>query len=310
MTKDQSKSTYKVNQRRGWIFLRIIFLFVLVILVSVLTITVINLRQKEGPDKKDLLQMWSAGSYEDIYKLSGEQLLRKPLDNFLLTIHGFAAYQIAIAQIDNFSMLSYIDNCIWSLRKALLSKDAKTDGSLFYVLGKAYYYKGAPYSDLAIKYLEKADETGYRENDIPEYLGLAYINIKDYRSSVAAFANALKTSISDVLLLSIANSYIALGEDDAAYAYLTRCAEISKDSGMIFSARLSMGDIQLRRGDYNGAEEQFITVNNDSGGNADACYRLGELYNSRGETVRARAEWRRAVQIDPAYMPARARLNM
>ena len=273
-----------------------------------------NFRNNAGPDQKEFLRLWSLDSFDEVFKLSAEQLILKPMDYFLLTINGFSAYQLAIAQINNFNMLSFIDNCIWSLRKALLFKQGIHDSRLHYVLGKAYYYKGASYADLAIKYLEMARAYGYEEKDIPEYLGLSYIAVRDYRNSVAAFTEALTYSgtenPSDTLLLSIAGSYIAMGEDDSARAYLVRCLETSRDSKMIFSARLTLGDILSRKGDFSGAEEQFTKVIQDSGGNADAHYRLGELYNSRGETVRARAEWRRAVQIDPAHGQARFRLNI
>jgi len=316
MAKDRSKSGYRVRQNRRRTVYRTILLIILVSLISFLSIGLYNLRENEGPGRKEFLQLWASDAFDKIYQLSGEQLAQKPMDYFLLTIHGFSAYQLAIAQINNFNMLSYIDSCIWSLRKALLFKEGPSDGRLLYVLGKAYYYKGTGYGDLAIKYLEKAQEAGYNEKDIPEYLGMAFISVNDYRSSVAAFAQALNppggfnSEPSDTLLLSIANSYIALGEDDTALAYLMRCLEISRDSRMIFASRLALGDILFRKGDTAGAEEQYTRVIEESGGNAEAYYHLGEMFNSQGETVRARAEWRRAIQIDPAYMPARLRLNM
>ncbi|MDR0497949.1 MAG: tetratricopeptide repeat protein [Treponema sp.] len=43
--------------------------------------------------------------------------------------------------------------------------------------------------------------------------------------------------------------------------------------------------------------------------NADAHYQLGELYAMEGDTTRARAEWRRALRLDPTHGPARGRLN-
>ena len=315
MGKNNSRSAYRGRKGRRWIIYRAILL-IFIVFLAFLSIYFINLNQKNIPARKDLLQLWASNQFEELYQISGEQLLQKPLDYFLLTIHGFSAYQLAIAQINNFSMLTYIDNCIWSLRKALLLKEGREDGRLFYVLGKAYYYKGTGYGDLAVKYLEKSGETGYWEKDIPEYLGMSYINIKDYSSSISAFAGALNntagsgSSPSDTLLLSIANSYIALDEDDAAYAYLARCLEVSKDSKIISAARLSLGDILFRRGDLDGAEEQCVRVINETGGSADAHYRLGEIYSRQGEPVRARAEWRRAVQIDPSHASARSRLNL
>jgi Tfp pilus assembly protein PilF len=48
----------------------------------------------------------------------------------------------------------------------------------------------------------------------------------------------------------------------------------------------------------------------EGGENAEAHFQLGELYAGGGDSTRARAEWRRAVRIDPAHGPARTRLNM
>lgn len=311
MVKDRSKSGYKVRKNRRRTAYKATLLVFLVLLISIMAVNRLNLMQKDVPVKKDFLQLWASGNFEEVYLHSRDQLSQKPLDYFLLTVHGFSAYELAIAQITNYNTLVYIDNCIWSLRKALLFKEGQSDGRLLYVLGKAYYYKGTGYSDLAIKYLEMAIENGYDEVDIPQYLGLAYISAKDYRSSVVAFTRALNSSFaSDTLLLSIAGSYIALGEDDAARAYLMRCLEISMDSQMIFNARLYLGEILFRKGDLIEAEAEYLKVAEESGGNAEAHYRLGELYSLNGETVRARAEWRKAVQIDPAHIPARSRLNI
>jgi tetratricopeptide (TPR) repeat protein len=275
---------------------------------------ILGSRKKNGIDRKVFLQLWDIQGYEEIYRLSSEQLSQKPLDFFLLTIHGFSAYQLAIAQINSFNMLNFMDTCIWSLRKALLFKEGANDGRLFYVLGKAYYYKGSGYGDLAIKYLKKAGDIGFDADDIPEYLGLAYASVRDYRNSVAAFTLALDPreddSSLDTLLLAIANSYSALDEYETAQSYLIRCLDISRDSNAIFTARLNLGEILFKKGDIAGAEEQYLKVNEESGGNAEAHFRLGELYTAQGETVRGRAEWRRAVQIDPSHRLARERLNI
>jgi tetratricopeptide (TPR) repeat protein len=180
------------------------------------------------------------------------------------------------------------------------------------VLGKAYYYKGSGYTDLAIKFLESAREEAYQAWDIPEYLGLAYAGVQDYRKSVASFSLALNYAEqpSDLLLLSIARSYIELEESDTARAYLVRCVEVSKDSNNRARARLLLGGVMAKAGDLKGAEEQYLAIVDEGNENAEAHYRLGELYNAGGDTAKARAEWRRAVRIDPAYGPARARLNL
>ena len=310
----RSISTYGADYKRRQTFQKALLIAIIVILVSLLPAVYFKLRGQNTNERKELRDSFEAGEFEASYNLSGEMLKGKPLDFLVLTINGFSAYQLAIAQINNFDTLSYINACIWSLRKALLLRDSSSDGRIFYVLGKAYYYKGSGYADLAVKYLEKARSLAYKAGDIPEYLGLAYASIRDFRSSVAAFSLALneeaETGVSDVLLLSIARSYLALEEYDSARAYLVRCMETSKDSKTVATARLLLGGILVKTGDVSGAEAEYLKVIEENGENAEAHFQLGELYALGGDATRARAEWRRAFRIDPTYEPARSRLNM
>ena len=314
MVKPRSQSGFRARKYRKRVIYKVALFVLFLTALSVVLLSVFDLRVTSGIDRKELLQLWESGAYEDIYTLSIEQLNQKPLDFFLLTINGFSSYQLAIAQINSFNMLKFLDNCIWSLRKALLFKEGYNDGRVFYVLGKAYYYKGAGYGDLAIKYLEKARNSGFTANDVPEYLGLAYASVHDYQSSVEAFNLALnfpqENSSSDTLFLAIASSYLAMGDVETAQTYFVRCLDISRDSNIIFSARLNLGEILFKKGDIAGAEDQYIKVIEESGGNAEAHFRLGEIYNARGETVRGRAEWRKAIQFDPSHRLARARLSI
>jgi tetratricopeptide (TPR) repeat protein len=264
---------------------------------------------------RDLTRLWNNGAYSTVYSESGKLLEIKPLDFFLLSIHGYASYYMAAAQINAQDMQKYADECIASLRKALLDKRGERNGRICYVLGKAYFLKGQDYADMSIKYLEDALKFSYRAQDIPEYLGLAYAQTHEYWKSIAAFSEALipvddETSPSDTLLLAIARSYIELSEDDGARAYLLRCLEISKDFSVIRTARLLLGRVLIKKGDIEGAEQQYLSILKEGGEQADAHYELGVLYAGRGETIKARAEWRKALRLDPAYAPAIARLSM
>ncbi|MFP3088912.1 hypothetical protein LQZ21_01120 [Treponema sp. TIM-1] len=289
-------------------------------------------RSRLGNDRKEILRLWEEASYEEVFRITQDKLQTNPLDYFLLTTHGMVAYQLAVAQINNYDTLVYIDRCIWSLRKALLINDGAKDGRIFYVLGKAYYEKGVGYADLAVKFLEAAREVSYDARDIPEYLGLAYAGIHDYHSSVAAFSLALNPAndferrvennlegppnpaISaypqDLLLLAIARSYLELDESDTAKAYLLRCIETSMDSQVIITARFLLGGLFENSDDKEGAISQYLTIIEESGENAEAHYRLGELYASMGDTARSRFEWRTAMRIDPTHKQARIRLNL
>jgi tetratricopeptide (TPR) repeat protein len=162
-------------------------------------------------------------------------------------------------------------------------------------------------------------------------LGLAYAAIHDYRSSVEAFSLALSADSeaaaeedgagpilsgkapSDLLLLAIAQSYMALEDQasaDMAKAYLVRCVETTRDSQIKIKARLLLGLLFRKSGAVSQAEEQYLKLLEESGENAEGHFQLGELYAAGGDSIKARAEWRRAVRIDPAHRAARQRLNM
>ena len=285
-----------------------------VVFVLVFSIIILS-RVKTGGianEKRELLRIWNSGDFEQAYELSKEALEEKPIDYQLLAINGFSAYQMGVSQINNYSTLFFINESIRSLRKALLLKEAAKDGRIYYVLGKAYRYKGNEYADLSVKYLEMADSLSYEAADIPEYLGLAYAAYGDYRNSVEAFSRAFTPgkAPADNLLLAMARSYMAMEEYNMAAGYLQRCVDNSPDSKSIIVARFLLAEIYRISGDYDGAEKQYFSIIDDSGENAEVHYQLGELYNLKGDTTRARAEWRSAVRQDPAHAKARARLNI
>ena len=305
----RSLPSYKVGIRRKRIFQNVLLAALVLIFLSLLPVVYFRLRERGGNDRRDLQVLFESGAFEKAFAQSREMLIERPLDFFLLTINGFSAYQLAIAQINSFDMLSYINNGIWSLRKAMLLREGAADGRIFYVLGKAYYHKGPAHADLAVRYLGKAMNAGFMAPDIPEYLGLAYASLRNFRSSVAAFSLALtEEEPSDVLLLSIARSYFMLNELESAKNYLVRCLEVSRDSRTRTAAGLLLGYIRFQTGDISGAEAEYLRIIEENGENAEVSYQLGVLYASMGDTTRARAEWRRALRIDPAHGPARSRL--
>ena len=263
-------------------------------------------------EKREILRIWNDEDYVQAYKISKDALADKPIDYFMLTTNGFAAYQIGISQINNHNTIFFLDESIRSLRKALLLKEASSDGRIHYVLGKAYSNKGNEYADLSVKYLEMANSLSYDAQDIPEFLGLAYAASGDYRSSVEAFSRAFVQGKqpSDALLLSIARSYMAMEEYNMAIGYLQQCVDNSQDSQSVVITRFLLAGIYIISEDYKNAEKQYLGILETSGENAEVHYQLGELYNMQGDTTRARSEWRIAYRQDPAHAKARARLNV
>ena len=265
-------------------------------------------------ERRELLRLWDSGFFEEVYTMSAHALTSRPMDYFLLTMHGFSAYQLGLSQINTLNAAEYFDDCVWSLRKAMLHRNSANDGRLFYVLGKAYNYKGESFADLAVKYLEKATELSFNASDIPQFLGMAYAAIGDYRKSVTSFTEALgnegELGNSGLLFFSIARSYLALDELDMARAYLQQCITISQDFRITLTARLLFAEVLRKSSDFEGARSQLQSVLDEAGENAEARFQMGELYAMQGENTRARAEWRLALRVDPTHVGARTRLSI
>jgi tetratricopeptide (TPR) repeat protein len=271
-----------------------------------------NMQTSINRERSEPLAYWQAGEYAKSFESSGVYLQKSPMDYFFLTVHGYSAYQLAFSQVNASETMRYIDQSIFSLRKAILTPDGMKDGRVYYVLGKAYYFKGPEYADSCVEYLQKAQSFSWKADDMAEYLGLSYARLGDYRASVAAFAEALNTAGENppgTLLLAIARSYIELREDAIAESYLVRSLETSRDIDVIVETRLLLGKIMREREEYDTAEKHYLAILAEAGEIAAARHELGELYLAQGDVARARSEWRRANRIDPAYAPSIARIN-
>ena len=103
----------------------------------------------------------------------------------------------------------------------------------------SYHY----YSDLAVKYLELAKQSGYVSSDIPEYLGLCYADLGLTEQSLSSFTEALLVRESDVLLLAIAQQYYKNLQYDIAKQYLFRVNYESEDDDLVLKSKLLLADI-------------------------------------------------------------------
>ena len=311
MKRTRNRSEISTEVVKKQVFQGITLLLALAVLGMVF-IFLFRSKIQETRIKKNLLVQWENESWEAAYEKSMEGLSVKPMDSFFLTINGFAAYQVALSLVNNEDSLQFIEECIHSLRKALLHKNADKDGRIRYVLGKAYYAKGSDYADLAVKYLEEAKAASFDSKDFNEYLGLSYAAVRDYQKSVEALTSSLDPDSnegSDLLFIHIAQSYIGLEDWEGAKAYLVQCTETSRDAALVLKARLLLGKALVHEGDTDGALAAFESVLEASGENAEASFEMGELYAAQGETTRARAAWRRAYRADPNFTPVLARLN-
>ncbi|MBR1405120.1 MAG: tetratricopeptide repeat protein [Treponema sp.] len=257
---------------------------------------------KNGNSIINLKSKWKTYDYQSVYDISSVILYEKPFNTTALTYHGYASFFLAVSQTDVVQTLAFLDESINSLRLALQGAQFSAVPQLEYMLGKAYFYKDLQssyyyYSDLAIRYLLKAKKDGYKADDIPELLGLCYASLGMTMESISAFTEALLVRESDILLLSIAEQYHAVSQNNAAEQYLYRISQECKDEQIVLKSHLLMGTIYLEREDFDAAEKEFNLILEKNENSADAYYGLGVIYESQGDLVKARSEWRKALRI-------------
>jgi tetratricopeptide (TPR) repeat protein len=121
------------------------------------------------------------------------------------------------------------------------------------------------------------------------------------------FLLALKDDPGDLLLLTIGQTYYQMKRTSDAVDYLLRTLNKTEDKDIEERTRFLLGGIYLDTGELFKAEEQFAAIVKIDSGSADAHYDLGEVYAKMNDPVKARAEWRNALIIDPSHYGAKLR---
>lgn len=270
-------------------------------------------RNPRIPSEESILAAWNAKDYDSVLTLTEEGLARRPLDPFRLVLSGFASFYRGVGESDGEIRTRYMDAAVFSLRKALTSPSVPFRSQVSYVLGKAYFHKGPYYMDEAARHLEAAfqDAEGRGEtppSDILEYAAIAYASLGDHGKSVESFERALSRGKTDLLLLAASRAYVLAGQADKAEITALEALSLTEDSLVREKSRFLLGELYLARGDLRMAEEQYNLILEMNPESADAHYHLGLIWQDKGDPVRARAAWRKAVSLDPMHTAARQKL--
>ena len=253
-----------------------------------------------------LPDLWKAGQYEAVIAAADSILREDPLSPAALTYRGFASFYRAVTESAGEERSALLDQTILSLRRARLVA-TPFGGEADYVLGKAYFLKGKYYYDLAISSMESSLAKGYEQKDSNQYIGVAYAQLGEYEKALGYFLTALKADTSDMLLLTIGLTYYQMKRSNDAVDYFLRTLNKTQDKGIEEQARFKLAEIYSDRGDLFKAEEQLLAIARIDSRSADAHYQLGEVYAKMNDPVRARAEWRNALIIDPSHYGAKLR---
>ncbi len=259
---------------------------------------------RKAPGK--LPDLFRAEKYDEVIATADGILTGDPLNPLALCYKGFASFYKSVSQNAAEERMPFLDQAVVCLRRARLA-GTPFPGETDYVLGKAYFNKGKYYYDLSIASIESSLARGYVQKDSYEYIGQAYSQLGDYQKAMDNFLLALKDDSGDLLLLTIGQTYYQMKRTSDAVDYLLRTLNKTEDKDIEERARFLLGGIYLDTGELFKAEEQFAAIVKIDSGSADAHYDLGEVYAKMNDPVKARAEWRNALIIDPSHYGAKLR---
>ncbi len=285
-------------------------LIILFISVAVFSAMVLRNRMNTLPPVSELYRDWNNADYLSLHEKTSRILQVRPLDGEVLALHGFASYYLSLEETDSAQTRDYLVESIYSLRKAWLRVSPRERVNIAYILGKAYYQRGVFYADLALKYLDYAENNGSDYEDIHEFRGLAAELLGDNRLAIDSFTEALVNNPSDLLLFTLARNYRAVGDLEKAKQYLLETIRTTTDELLELKSRYELGMILQSEGNGEAAEKEFNAILEKDPNYADAHYGLGVVYESREDMILARASWRRALKLNPVHGPAREKLTL
>lgn len=305
-------------RRKSKLLRRLAVLIFSIVLLSTATVLAIRFIKHTFYSENSvyaLYDYWKDNEIEKVYELSGRILQKNVFQKTALTLRGYSAFKLAVANISDMNgAQEYLNEAINKLRIAIQVSGGKPQGQTYYVLGLSYFYRDKLsayhyYADLAAKYLLQARERDYRSDDISELLGHCYADLGETEKSIQAFSEALLVHESASLLYNIAKGYYAISEASAAKQYLTRVLMTSEDDELKINCRNILGKIYIDEENYEAARKEFETILEKNENFADAHYGLGILYEKQGDNAKARAEWRKCLKLQVKHAGALQKLS-
>ncbi|MFO7850282.1 MAG: tetratricopeptide repeat protein [Spirochaetia bacterium] len=259
-------------------------------------------------EKRSIDQLWERKDYVSINEKCEEVLEEEPLSVRHLLYNGFAYFYRGANQYSPEDQIPLFDKAIINLRKLLVLESPPEEGKIHYVLGKTYYHKGRFFLDLAVHHLEESVKLDFTASDTFRYLGLALGELGSYEESIEAFLKAEEEQPDPILYMTIGQTYYKMGEHEKAVDFLDRSLQGAEDVALEKRARFLLGRIYMDMELFAEAEEQYEEILDRDSNSADAHFHLGEIFELQGERVKARAEWRKALNIEPSHYGALLKL--
>jgi len=182
-------------------------------------------------------------------------------------------------------------------------------GQIRYFLGEIYYFKGFTLSRRGL-IKEAADNClkswkYYKYNTDNNYeLGNCYMRLNKVKKAIWAYKQALKANHGyDEIYFNLAVSYENAGDFENAEKNFLMAVKINPVSYEYF---LALGNFYIRsKKNFELAEKYYrksLTLKPDS---KDVLNNLGYLYLLKGDVERSYESYKKSLEVDPSYEPAR-----
>ena len=311
----QTRPNRRHARGRQFHWRRLVVPLALIVLGSAIVLIFLNQGQSKGEktvSRQLILQEWKKSDWAALRASCDAGLEKHPLDVFYLGMKGIASFYDAMALQGGDNRDALIADAIVSIRKSLAVGGSDFGGipraQLEYILAKAYYHAGGSSMDLAATYLLEAEKLGYAAPDLHEYLAMIESSLGNDASALAEFDKAIAIDSSPMLRIAAASVQIRRGNADKAEILLKEAISGTQDIVAVEKARLLLAQVYFSKSRWDDCEAQLTALVAENPESAEAYYQLGLLYQAKGDQIHARAEWRKAVSIDPMHAGARQKL--
>ncbi len=264
---------------------------------------------KNNKIKNPYKTLFNEKNYEEVIRKIDIELKKNPFNEEFLIFRGYSYFLLLEDEKDILKKKKYLMISLFDLKKALaIGVNSNNNSNLYFIIGKIYFYLGEAYYYQSLDYLNRSLNTGNKRKDLYYVLGILNSYIGNYKEAIKFFLEILKTEESDLVLLSVGTSYYKDNDFENAKIYLEKVNNISSNTKIKEKSLFLYGEILFNEKKYDLALESFTNVIELNENNASAYFYRGEIYFNQNNILKARAEWRKTLEIDPTHIKALKRI--
>jgi tetratricopeptide (TPR) repeat protein len=262
-------------------------------------------------EQSTLLHLWKDGKYMRVLSFSEGLLNNNPVNVLGLFFAGVSSYYLGVFDSDPLTQTSMNDQAIFYLRSYLeVNHHPRYEAEASYVLSKAYYKKGRAYAQLSLNYMQSAQNLGYHNLDMDEYIGFAYVLLGQTQQGIDYLLRSSHVVNNYSLYSSIVDAYIQNNELGKAITLATKIWNESTDDSLRDQALLKLAQLYYQTSNYDKSLQFYSDFLTKYPNNTDALFGLGEVYFVQKDLVKARQQWEIVRRLDPSNREVQARLSM